>query len=85
MRFAAAVPPEEVKPASFDNRVVGWFNQPFNRPDGMGTISVADSTSTISHSDRITSFEVLDYDRILVKVGTFAFAGSARDDDDVSF
>lgn len=74
-RFAAAVPPEEVKPASFDDRIVGWFNQPFNRPDGMGTISVADPNpgSSVLHSNKVTSFEVLDYEGEVSKIGTFEF------------
>jgi len=77
-RFAAAVPPEEVKPASFDDRVVSWFNQPFNLPDGMGPISVTDySNSGVQPSNIVTSFEVLDYEGKPVKIGTFA--GSERD------
>ena len=80
-RFAGGVPDGmPVKPGSFDDRVVSWFNQPFNRPDGMGTISVTDTaSSSVLHSDKVTSFEVLGYEGKPVKIGTFAFAGSDRD------
>ena len=79
-RFAPGVPDGmPVKPASFDDKVVEWFNQPYNRPDGMGTISVTDTASSVSHSDKVTSFEVLGYEGKPVKIGTFAFAGSDRD------
>jgi nicotinamidase-related amidase len=77
-RFAEGVPDGmPVKPESFDDKVVEWFNQPYNRPDGMGSISVTDPASSVSHSDKVTSFEVLDYDGKLVKIGTFA--GPDRD------
>ena len=79
-RFAADVPVGmPVKPDSFDDRVVEWFNQPFNRPDGMGTIIVTDTASGVQPSNNVTSFEVLNYDGEVTKIGTFAFAGSERD------
>jgi nicotinamidase-related amidase len=78
-RFTDTLPPEKVKPDSFDNKVVEWFNQPFNRPDGMGTIIVTDTDSGVQPSNNVTSFEVLNYDGEVTKIGTFAFAGSERD------
>jgi hypothetical protein len=72
-RFTDTLPPHEVKPASFDDRIVGWFNQPFNRPDGMGPISITDPTYSVSHSDKVTSFEVLGYEGTVKKIGTFEF------------
>lgn len=80
-RFAPGVPDGmPVKPDSFNDKVVEWFNQPFNRPDGMGSISVTDdSNSGVQPSNIITSFEVLNYEGQVKKIGTFAFAGSERD------
>ena len=77
-RFAQGVPDGmPVKPESFDDKVVEWFNNPDNLPVGMGSISVTDTTSSVSHSDKVTSFEVLGYEGKPVKIGTFA--GSDRD------
>lgn len=73
-RFAEGVPDGmPVKPDSFDDRVVEWFNKPFNRPDGMGSISVTDySNSGVQPSNIVTSFEVLNYEGKVTKIGTFA-------------
>lgn len=73
-RFAADVPEGmPVKPESFDDKVVEWFNQPFNRPDGMGTIIVTDTASGVQPSNNVTSFEVLNYEGNVKKIGTFEF------------
>ena len=76
-RFAPVVPPKEIKPESFDDRVVGWFNDPDNLPYGMGTISVTGSTSSVEYSNKVTSFEVLGYNGEQINTGTFAFSASA--------
>lgn len=74
-RFTATLPPHEIRPESFDDRVVGWFNDPDNLPDGMGPISITDPAYSVSHSDKVTSFEVLGYEGTVKKIGTFGFAG----------
>lgn len=75
-RFAADVPVGmPVKPDSFDDRVVEWFNQPFNRPDGMGMISM--NTGNVTPSAKVTSFEVLNYDgNVKPEKGEFEFTES---------
>ena len=75
-RFAADVPVGmPVKPDSFDDRVVEWFNQPFNRPDGMGKIRM--TTGVVTPLAKVTSFEVLNYDGIVTpKKGEFEFTES---------
>ena len=86
-RFAEGVPDGmPVKPDSFNDKVVEWFNQPFNRPDGMGSIIVTDySNSGVQPSNIVTSFEVLDYEGRVKKIGTFEFTeskGSFREEEE---
>jgi nicotinamidase-related amidase len=75
-RFAPGVPPLKARP-EFNEDVIDWFNRPFNRPTKMGTISVTGSTSSVEHSNKVTSFEVLGYNGEQINTGTFAFSASA--------
>ena len=77
-RFAADVPEGmPVKPESFDDKVVEWFNNQDNLPVGIGTIIVTsvtdDSNSGVQPSNIVTSFEVLNYEGNVTKIGTFEF------------
>jgi hypothetical protein len=74
-RFAP-VPPfaENVKPDFDTDNVVGHFNKK-GLPDGMGIISM--NTGIVSSSERVTSFEVLDYEgRVKPEKGEFEFTES---------
>ena len=70
-RFVPGVPDGMPVNPEFDERVLGWFN--LNRPTTMDTISVADPdpASSVLHSNKVTSFEVLDYEGELTKIGMF--------------
>lgn len=76
-RFAASLPPENVRPKLFDDAVVGWFNMPFNLPIGMKPIMLSDK-STLAHQSIITSFEILGYNGVPIKIGTFGDVSSAN-------
>lgn len=66
-----------VKPESFDDSLVGWFNSPYNLPKELGPIRVENGDSGVRHSDKVTSFEVFDYYGKVIKIGTFAPAAAA--------
>jgi len=71
-RFAKDVPEGmPVKPESFDGSVLGWFNQPFNLPVGMGSITL-DNSKVTPKSGQIDSFEVLNYDGSYLTTGRFS-------------
>ena len=77
-RFAKDVPSGmPVKPESFDDPLVGWFNSPLNLPKELGPIRVENGDSGVRPSEKVTSFEVLDYDGNVIKIGTFAPAAAA--------
>jgi hypothetical protein len=71
-RFADAVPPLKVKPNFDDDKdeIVSWFNQPFNLPERMNPITLSEPIP-LTHQNQITSFEVLDYEGKLNKIGIF--------------
>jgi nicotinamidase-related amidase len=73
-RFADAVPPLKVKPNFDDDKdkdeIVSWFNQPFNLPERMNPITLSEPIP-LTHQNQITSFEVLNYEGKLNKIGTF--------------
>ena len=77
-RFAASLPPENVRPDFFDDAVVEWFNKPFNLPTGMNPITLSDKSTPLAHQHIITSFEILDYSGTQIKIGTFGDASSAN-------
>ena len=77
-RFAASLPPENVRPDFFDDAVVGWFNMPFNLPAGMNPITLSENVITLAHQNKITSFEILGYDGNPIKIGTFGDVSSAN-------
>ena len=84
-RFAVVPPFKVVKPDFDTDNVVGHFNDEKSLPDGMGMISM--NTGNVTPSERVTSFEVLNYDGTVKKEkGDFAeskegdFAESKEDD-----
>jgi nicotinamidase-related amidase len=69
-RFAEAVPPLKVKPNFDEDDIVGHFNHEDSRPEGMGVISIINGQTPINHSNQVTSFEVLNYEGQLNKIGS---------------
>jgi hypothetical protein len=69
-RFAEAVPPLKVKPNFDEDDIVGHFNHKDSRPEGMGVISIINGQTPINHSNQVTSFEVLNYEGQLNKIGS---------------
>ena len=70
-RFAVVPPFKDVKPDFDTDNVVGHFNDEKSLPDGMGMISM--NTGNVTPSERVTSFEVLNYDGTVKKEkGDFA-------------
>jgi nicotinamidase-related amidase len=67
-RFSEAVPPLKVKPDFDKDNVVDHFNN--SRPEGMGVISIINGETPINHSNQVTSFEVLNYEGQLNKIGS---------------
>lgn len=73
-RFAPVPPFNDVKPDFDTDNVVGHFNKK-GIPDGMGIISM--NTGNVSPSERVTSFEVLDYKgKVKKEKGDFEFTES---------
>jgi hypothetical protein len=69
-RFAAVPPFTSVKPDFDKDNVVGHFNHKDSRPEGMGVISIINGQTPINHSNQVTSFEVLNYEGQLNKIGS---------------
>ena len=67
-RFATVPPFTSVKPDFDKDNVVGHFNN--SRPEGMGVISITNGETPINHSNQVTSFEVLNYEGQLNKIGS---------------
>jgi nicotinamidase-related amidase len=70
-RFAVVPPFKDVKPDFDTDKVVDHFNDEKSLPEGMGTIRM--TTGVVTPSERVTSFEVLNYDgTVKTEKGDFA-------------
>jgi nicotinamidase-related amidase len=74
-RFAVVPPFKDVKPDFDTDKVVDHFNDEKSLPEGMGMIYM--TKGVVTPSERVTSFEVLNYDGIVKpEKGEFEFTES---------